>query len=135
MSETLYNTEIKRLAALPAPRLSDPDAAATLDNPLCGDRVTVEVRLKDGRIQAVGYAVRGCLLCQAAAATLAARAVGMDAMEAVALAAGLRAMLKEDAPPPAEPLTVFTPAARHRSRHDCVLLPFQALAETLRQEK
>ena len=47
-----------------------------VDNPLCGDRVTLDLNLADGRVREVGHKVRGCLLCQAAAAAIGERAPG-----------------------------------------------------------
>ena len=69
MTDELYHQAILELAkqAGRTPRLEDPDASVTVDNPLCGDRVTLDLRLADGRVAAVGHKVRGCLLCQAAA--------------------------------------------------------------------
>jgi len=40
--------------------------AHRLSNPLCGDRVTVSVRLDGDRIVAAGFEARGCALCVAA---------------------------------------------------------------------
>lgn len=48
-----------------------PTETATVDNPLCGDRVTIDVKLAGGKLAAIGHQVRGCLLCEAAAATIA----------------------------------------------------------------
>ena len=114
-----------------AGRLEKPDATVTLDNPLCGDRITLDVALEDGRVSAVGHHVRGCALCQAAAAVLAEAAPGQDQGSAEAARAALAAML-EGGPAPdgawAE-LAVFTPVQGHKSRHECVLLPLEALAQ------
>jgi len=74
-------------------RLEDATVSARLDNPLCGDRVTLDLRLEDGRIMAVGHEVRGCLLCEAAAATIAELALGKTAAEARALAQDMTAMM------------------------------------------
>ena len=78
MTDELYHRAILDLArqAGGTPRLEAPDASVTVDNPLCGDRVTLDLTLADGRVGAIGHKVRGCLLCQAAAAVIAARAPG-----------------------------------------------------------
>ncbi len=63
-----------------AGKLAEPTKTARRDNPLCGDRVIVDVKLDgEGRIAAIGHQVRGCLLCQASASALSAVAVGRDA--------------------------------------------------------
>lgn len=50
--------------------LDSPDLAAEEYNPLCGDRVTIEVSLKEGRIAEVRFDGRGCALCLGAASIL-----------------------------------------------------------------
>ena len=80
-------------AAVRSGRLDAPDASVTLDNPLCGDRVTIDVKLADDRIADLAHRVRGCRLCEAAASAIGANAVGRT-LEAVAEAENsLRAIL------------------------------------------
>lgn len=50
--------------------LEDPDLAAEEYNPLCGDQVTVEARVEDGRIVEARFDGRGCALCLGAASIL-----------------------------------------------------------------
>ena len=75
MSEALYHAALvdRARTAFGKGRLPDADASATVDNPLCGDRVTLDLKITDGKITAIGHDVRGCLLCEASAATIAAR--------------------------------------------------------------
>ena len=51
--DDLYHQAIVELArqAAGAVRLDAPQASAMVDNPLCGDRVTIELALADGRVQ------------------------------------------------------------------------------------
>jgi NifU-like protein involved in Fe-S cluster formation len=138
MRDALYHQAILDLARQSGrtARLERPEASATVDNPLCGDRVTVDLDLADGRVRAVGHKVRGCLLCQAAAAVIAARAPGATAAALRDVAAQLERAIRED-PAAAEglwpELGAFAPVHAHKSRHDCVLLPFEALIEALDQ--
>jgi nitrogen fixation NifU-like protein len=39
-------------------------------NPLCGDRLTLQVRVHDGKIDGVGFTGRGCAISQASASLL-----------------------------------------------------------------
>src|ERR1041385_1302740 len=39
-------------------------------NPLCGDRITLQLRVHDGVIDAVGFTGRGCAISQASASLL-----------------------------------------------------------------
>jgi nitrogen fixation protein NifU and related proteins len=139
-AEELYHQALVRLAraATGAGRLEAPEGSATLDNPLCGDRVTFEVRLSEGRVAALAHRVRGCLLCEAAASLLGRAAVGATPGEIAAARAGAAAMLQSGAPPPGGPwadLELFAPVRGVGSRHGCVLLPLDALGEALAHSK
>jgi nitrogen fixation NifU-like protein len=138
VKDALYHDRILALARrrTGAGRLETPDASATIDNPLCGDRVTLDLRLEDGRIAAVGHKTRGCLLCQAAATVIAEHAPGLTVQELRDLTCDLRPALTER---PEElgarwpELAAFAPVHGHKSRYDCVLLPFDALREALKE--
>ena len=66
--------------------LPDPDAAAEGQNPLCGDEVTVTVRLADGDvIEDVGFEGRGCAISQAATSMLTDLVKGRTAAEVAAM--------------------------------------------------
>ena len=115
-------------------RLDAPDASATVDNPLCGDRVTVDLRRSGDRVSEIGHVVRGCVLCEAAAAVLVEAGTGAAESELRAVSGRVRLMLEQGGPPPEgewEKAGMFLPVRSHPSRHDCVLLPFQALIEAL----
>jgi len=130
MIEALYNQRIKALAASAhgAGRLAAPTGAALRDSPMCGDRVRLEVIVRDGRIAALGHDVKGCLLCRAAASVIGLHAVGLPRAEVVAVRDQVAAMLGGGATPDTWPeLACFEPVRHHRSRHGCVLLPFEAL--------
>lgn len=138
MSDDLYHQAIMERAKQPvgAGRLEAPDATVTIDNPLCGDRVTLDLKLTNGTIAAVGHQVRGCALCQASASVIAATAVGQKPAAALAGREALRGVLGGgEAGEPWMALGIFAPVKRHKSRHDCVLLPFEALARALAQVK
>jgi nitrogen fixation protein NifU and related proteins len=116
-------------AARGAGRLEEPKVSVTLDNPLCGDRITLDLRIAGGRVQALAHKVRGCLLCQAAASVIGERAVGAAPAELRATVASVAALLSGENGEGWPELSIFRPVAGYKSRHECVLLPFQALAE------
>jgi len=136
MKDELYHQAILELArkARHAVRLEAPQASVTLDNPLCGDRITLDLSLGDGRVGAIGHKVRGCLLCQAAAAAIAERAPGRTPEELRAVAQELGEAIAH-APEAAgrrwPELAAFAPVHPHKSRHECVMLPFEALSQAL----
>lgn len=134
MNDQLYQDSIVALAKAKtgAGKLSAPTKSARRDNPLCGDRVTVDIKLDgQGRIAEIAHQVRGCLLCQASASALSSVAVGRDKAGVAAIRHDAeRAIGREDGEP-AEPFAAFTPLKSHKSRHECVLLPFEALTEAM----
>lgn len=135
--EALYQEAIKDYARADHGhgRLDAGSAAVRLDNPLCGDRISLQVRLDAGRVVAIGHETRGCLLCRAAASLLGQRAPGLDGPGIAAATAALEAILDQGGPPPADwpELGMFAPARAHASRHKCVLLPFRALMQAFGQ--
>lgn len=136
MNRSLYHRSILEAAeaAFGAGRLDRPDATASADNPLCGDRVTIDLRVRGARVGALGHVVRGCLLCEAAASVLARDAVGKELGQLETLAESVRAMLESTAGPPGVPwqaFAMFLPVRDFKSRHQCVLLPFAALSIAL----
>lgn len=136
MNDDFYQARIldTARAATGAGSLPSATASAEVDNPLCGDRVRVEVQVEQGEVRAVAHRVRGCLLCEAAAAVIGEHAPGGSVTALGALADGVRSMLTEGRAPPGgwEVLAMFEPVAARPSRHECVLLPFEALAEALK---
>jgi nitrogen fixation NifU-like protein len=134
MSDQLYQDRIVALAKAKtgAGKLAAPTRSGRRDNPLCGDRVTIDVRLDgQGRIAEIAHQVRGCLLCQASASALSSVAVGRDKSGIELLRHDAERAIGREAGEPAEPFAAFTPVKSHKSRHDCVLLPFEALADAL----
>ena len=115
-------------------RLARPHGTATVDNPLCGDRVTFDVELDaSGFVARLGHVVRGCLLCEAAAVLIAEHASARDAEDLLHAGIGVEAALKDGAPFPWPELEMFVPVREVKSRHRCVGLPFEALGEALAQ--
>jgi NifU-like protein involved in Fe-S cluster formation len=129
--DPLYRRSLLRLAAdaTGSGRLAGPDATATLHNPACGDRVTVDLKLAEGRIAALAHATQACVLTQASASLLAGKAAGYDRATLAALAQDVRAFLA-GAPPPAG-YEVFEGVGAHAGRHTCVLLPLEAALKAL----
>lgn len=134
MSDELYQARIVALAKSKTGvgKLAAPTKSARRDNPLCGDRVTIDVRIEDGgRIAEIAHQVRGCLLCQASAAALASIAVGRDAAGIAELRHDAERAVGREAGKAHEPFDAFEPVAAHKSRQECVLLPFEALKDAL----
>jgi nitrogen fixation protein NifU and related proteins len=57
--------------------LDNPDLEADDLNPLCGDELKVQLKLADGRIEAVRFSGHGCAISQASASMASDEVVGM----------------------------------------------------------
>jgi len=137
MTAALYHAALvgRAKGAAGKGRLQQPTVSVTLDNPLCGDRVTLDIVVADHKLQQIGHQVRGCLLCEAAAATIAETCRNQTLEIVRSVIPTVRAMMRDGSPTPADwpALDVFTPVHNSKSRRDCVLLPFEALEKALDQ--
>lgn len=132
----LYSGRILELAAdIPhLGRLPAPEGSARRRSPLCGSTVTVDVVLKDGRVQEFAQDVKACALGQASASVVGRVLHGRSRTEVERARDELAAMLKADGPPPAAPfdgLEVLIPARDYRNRHASILLALEAAAEAI----
>jgi len=140
MNDPLYQAEILALArqGRAITRLEAPTVSARIDNPICGDRITVDLLVENGRIAAVGAKVQGCALCQAATAIIAEEAVGETVATLEQAGAAMEGYLAGNVPDDDLPWTRlrnFAPVRAARARHDCVLLPFKATSKALSQRE
>jgi len=136
VNETLYQKAILDLAraAIGHGKLAAADASVTLDNPLCGDRITLELSLRDGRVTELAHRVRGCALCEASASAIGTHAIGASAAQLTEAMRSVAAILAGTAADGVWPeLVSFRPVGAHKSRHRCVMLPFESLVKALAQ--
>ncbi len=142
MIEDIYQKELLMLAAQAcgAGRLEHADAEASVDNPMCGDRIDVQIAFAEKqRISGFTYEVRACVLCQASASLLGRHLPGLAAGEIAAMEKELREYLNNDQEqkanekPSIAEFVKFAPVRQVKSRHNCVMLPFQAIREALRK--
>jgi nitrogen fixation NifU-like protein len=108
---------------------------ATVDNPLCGDVVTLQAQIADGVIRDIAFEGRGCALSRAAASIMTTMLRGAATEDARRLAAAFEQFV-HSAPDSAIPdelgeLRAFSGVRRFRSRRLCALLPFHALGDAL----
>lgn len=138
MTDDLYAKELLRWAAdaSRAGRLPDPKLSATVNNAMCGDKVTIEFALDQANeVADCRHDTKACVLTQASAAILAANAQGTTAASLSDLKEALTAMLKEGKDAPAGKWSaygIFAPVREHKSRHTCVLLPLEAAEKALK---
>ena len=103
----------------------------TLENPTCGDRVTVWVRLEGNTIADLHSDGKGCAISQSSASLMTVALKGKALAEAQALAARFRRMVMGEAAPGdglhLGDLTALSGVSRLHARRKCALLPWRAL--------
>jgi len=82
-----YSETFKNHLANPrnAGELPDANAVAEETNPVCGDRMRLSLRLRDGRIEAARFLAYGCPPTLACGSALAEMIEGMSSEDAVKL--------------------------------------------------
>jgi nitrogen fixation NifU-like protein len=112
--------------------LADASHEATAKNPLCGDRVTLRLRLDGERVQSVRFEARGCLIARASASLMSEAVEGRTRDEALALAETMAALVSAVRPP--DNMGELEPLRGVRefpARKACVTLAWQALKSAL----
>ncbi len=138
MLNDVYNAKILELAAnIPRQgRLATPDATARAHSKLCGSTVIVDLKMENGQVTDFAHDVKACALGQASSSIMARHVIGATGPELRQLRDRVRAMLKENGPPPdgkwAE-IAVLEPVRDYRARHASTLLTFEATVDAVEQ--
>jgi nitrogen fixation protein NifU and related proteins len=120
-------------------RLDDFDATAKGDNPMCGDRVQVWIKLDNNTIRRIGFEARGCAISIASADLMAETVQGRARSDTRALFESFREMARTGTCPACdaaldEPIERLKPLAgvhEYPSRVKCATLPWHALIAAL----
>ena len=136
MIDDVYNKQILELAGnIPRiGRLAHPQASATAHSRLCGSTITVDLTLDGDKVVDFAHDVKACALGQASSSVLARNVVGATAAEIRAAREAVRAMLKDNGPPPEgrfADMRYLEPVRDYKARHASTLLPFDATIAAL----
>jgi nitrogen fixation NifU-like protein len=117
-------------------KLDDATRTAEGINPLCGDQLTLYVKLADGRIEDIAFQGVGCAISQASASLMTTALKGKTQEEALALFERTHAMLTEpptaEAPPEAlGKLAVLSGVWEFPMRVKCATLAWHTLRSAL----
>lgn len=110
-------------------RVAQPTRRAEGHNPLCGDHVSVEVKVEDGTIRDIAFQGSGCAISKAAASMMTGSLQGQTVADAEALFGRFHRMLTEDGSGPEGTdalgkLAVFAGVREFPSRIKCATLPW-----------
>jgi NifU-like protein involved in Fe-S cluster formation len=138
MLNDVYNAKILELAGnIPRRgRLPKPDATARAHSKLCGSTVIVDLKMEDGRVTDFAHDVKACALGQASSSIMARHVIGASGPELKQLRDSVRAMLKENGPPPTgkwAEIAVLEPVRDYKARHASTLLTFEATVDAVEQ--
>ena len=138
--EELYQEVILDHSRRPRNRaaLTGATGRATGHNPICGDRVTVSVKVEDGRVADVGFEGAGCAISQAAASLMTVSVKGKRVAEARALCETFHELITGQELPAADlaqlgRLCAFAGVTGFPLRVKCASLPWHALRAALDQ--
>jgi nitrogen fixation NifU-like protein len=116
-------------------KLEDANRTAEGYNPLCGDQVTVYLKVEDGVIKDAAFQGTGCAISRAAASMMTGSVIGKPQGEAEALFHRIRTMLtgepNGDRAPDLGKLSVFAGVREFPSRVKCATLAWHTLQAAL----
>ena len=116
-------------------KMEDATRTAVGNNPLCGDRMTLYLRLDGDRIADASFEGQGCAISKASTSLMTAAIKGMSVSEAETLFGKFHDMVTGD--PKADPdpalgrLSVFAGVAEFPARVKCASLPLYTLRAAL----
>lgn len=136
--DDIYNSKILELAGnIPRTgRLEDADATSEKHSKLCGSRVKIYLKLRDGVVTDFAHEVRACALGQASSSVMGSQVVGATPVEIRQAREDMLAMLKADGEGPSgrfEDMRYLRPVKDYKARHASTMLTFDAVVDALDQ--
>jgi nitrogen fixation protein NifU and related proteins len=114
--------------------LDPADASVEGFNPMCGDRLTVRLKLDEDRISDIRFEGQGCAISTASASLMTEAVKGRTRDEALRLFDRVHQLLTDDAAPPADELGKLAALSGVRefpARVKCASLCWHTLASAL----
>jgi len=114
--------------------LEGADIEEHLNNPLCGDQVTVYANLRNGKVAEVTFTGRGCSISQASASMLAERLQGKSREEVGAEIEAFLEMMRTEEREGLGDLVALKGVIQTPNRIRCATLAWNALKRGLNQD-
>ena len=115
--------------------LDPADASVEGFNPMCGDRLTVRLKMDDDKISDIRFEGQGCAISTASASLMTEAVKGRTRTEALRLFDRVHELLTDDAAPPADELgkhAALSGVREYPARVKCASLCWHTLASALR---
>ena len=114
-------------------RLPDANRSAAGNNPVCGDEITVYVRLENDRIADISFEGAGCAISQASASVMTQRLKGRTIAEAEALFERFKGIVTRGTPDEEDlDLSAFAGVHQFPARIKCATLGWHAAINAVR---
>lgn len=115
--------------------LESADASVEGFNPMCGDRLTVRLKMDEDKISDIRFEGQGCAISTASASMMTEAVKGRTRAEALRLFDRVHELLTDDAAPPADELgklAALSGVREYPARVKCASLCWHTLASALR---
>ena len=115
-------------------RLADANRTAQGHNPLCGDRITVDLKLQQDQVMDLAFQGMGCAICTASASLMTESVKGKSIEEAEHLFENFHDLITTDKPAASNlgKLAVFSGVREYPVRAKCATLAWHTLRAALR---
>ena len=119
-----------------AGQIDQPTCSATGDNPLCGDKIAVTVKMKGDTVEDLRWKGAGCAISTASASLMSEAVKGKSKAEIQALFERFHAMVTGTGPSDGlEKLEVFSGVSEFPVRVKCASLAWHTLRAALEGQK
>lgn len=118
-------------------RIEDNAVTIDMNNPTCGDRISLQLRVEDGKIEEAKFLGEGCSISQASASMMTEAIKGLSLEEALRLADLFSAMMQGEEVDteqfPLEDIEALQGVAKFPARIKCATLAWKALEKGVKQ--
>ena len=111
--------------------LDNPTVTVPAENPSCGDELTLQLRVADGRIEDVRFTGQGCAICMASASMMTRAVKGKPCQEAGTLYQTVHDGVQGAGEMPKGEISALAGVREFPQRVKCALLAWEALREAL----
>lgn len=117
--------------------LISPDATINLLNPLCGDNINLEIKLRDGNVHSIAFEGHGCSISQASTSMMSELCLGKSIEEVKAFIDIFHRMMKgevtEEELDRLGDASALQGVQRFAARIKCAMLGWEALSQCLQE--
>ncbi|GAA5345339.1 nitrogen fixation NifU-like protein [Planifilum fimeticola] len=118
-------------------RLEDDAVTIDMNNPTCGDRISLQLQVEDGKIKDAKFLGEGCSISQASASMMTEAIKGLSIEEALQLSGLFSAMMQGEEVDteqfPLEDIEALQGVAKFPARIKCATLAWKALEKGVKQ--